>query len=65
MSGNASVAAARVAKALGLGGLLPFDDGQAIMAMEDSTAEQAKVREHLGLTPRAFKAAVLEYAGEV
>lgn len=63
--GEASVKAAKVAKTLGLAGLLPFDEGQAIMAMEDSTSELHKVREHLGLTPRPFKQTVLEYAGSV
>lgn len=63
--GAPSVIAAKVAKALGLGGLLPFDEGQAIMAMKDSTAELNKVKEHLHLSPRPFKQTVLEYAGSV
>lgn len=63
--GEVSVIAARVAKNIGLGGLLPFDEGQAVMGMEDSVSEMHKVREHIGLTPRAFKPTVREYAGKV
>jgi uncharacterized protein YbjT (DUF2867 family) len=63
--GDVSVIAAKAAKVLGLSGLLPFDDGQAIMAMEDSTSELHKVERHLGLTPRAFKQTVLGYAAAV
>ncbi|MBC7836026.1 MAG: NAD(P)H-binding protein [Phycisphaerales bacterium] len=60
--GELSVLGAKVAKMLGLGGVLPFDEGQAIMAMEDSTSEMEKARAHLGLTPRPFREALLEYA---
>jgi NADH dehydrogenase len=63
--GEPSVIAAKVAKALGLGGLIPFDEGQAIMAMEDSTSELNKVKEHLHLSPKPFKQTVLEYAARV
>lgn len=63
--GDISVIAAKVAKAVGLSGALPFDEGQAIMAMQDATSELQKVQTHLGLTPRAFKPAVLAYAGNV
>jgi hypothetical protein len=35
------------------------------MAMEDSTSELNKVKEHLQLTTRPFKQTVLEYAGSV
>lgn len=63
--GEISVIAAKAAKAVGLGGLLPFDEGQAIMAMEDSVSELQKVKNHLGMTPRPFKPTVLEYASSV
>jgi uncharacterized protein YbjT (DUF2867 family) len=56
---------AKAAKALGLGGLLPFDEGQAIMATQDSVSETAKAAAHLGLNPRPFRAAVAGYAGRV
>lgn len=60
--GSRGIAVAKVARVLGLGGMLPFDEGQVHMAMEDSTAERSKVRAHLGLEPRAFAAALDEYA---
>jgi NADH dehydrogenase len=63
--GEIAAAAARAAKAVGLGALLPFDDGQAVMAMEDSTAELHKVHAHLGLTPRPFHDTVRSYASNV
>lgn len=56
---------ARVAKALGLGGLLPFDAGTALMAMEDSVADLAKARTHLGFAPRPFRPTVASYAAQV
>jgi uncharacterized protein YbjT (DUF2867 family) len=63
--GAHGVALAKIAGALGLGGLLPFDAGQAQMAMEDSTAELHKVGTHLGLKPRPFKETVMAYAPQL
>jgi uncharacterized protein YbjT (DUF2867 family) len=65
MPGTHGIAIAKAAGLLGLGGLLPFDAGQAAMAMEDSTSELGKVRAHLGLSPRRFVPTVLEYAAKV
>lgn len=65
MPGMHGVAIAKVASALGLGGLLPFDAGQATMAMEDSTSELGKARAHLGLHPRRFLPTMLAYASKV
>ena len=56
---------ARAAKVFGLGGLLPFDEGQALMAMQDSVSETGKARAHLGVSPRPFREAVAAYAGRV
>lgn len=58
-----AAAVARVAARLGLGSLLPFDAGMALMGSQDSTAETAKAREHLGFAPRRFADALAEYAG--
>jgi len=60
-----AAAIATVAKTLGLGSLLPFDRGQALMGAEDSTGELSKARTHLGLVPRGFRETVRTYAGAV
>lgn len=65
LPGQIGAVAAMVAGKLGLGGLLPFDSGQALMSMEDSTSEHSKVRSHLGHTPRRFKESAEQYAGEL
>lgn len=57
--------AARVARLAGLGALLPFDDGMAIMGAEDSTACGAKARSDLGLDPAPFRAALAGYAARI
>lgn len=56
---------AKAAGAMGLGGLLPFDAGQALMATEDNDAEMEKARAHLGLEPAPFRATVKAYASMV
>ena len=53
---------ARAANVFGLGGLLPYDAGQALMAMEDSVSEMTKAAAHLGLRPRPCRQAVAAYA---
>jgi NADH dehydrogenase len=66
--GPAAVAQAVIAKAVGLGGALPFDEGQAHMAQEDQTADLSKVRAHFGLgndEPRGFRAAAADYVGSL
>ncbi|TVS09313.1 MAG: hypothetical protein EA423_00230, partial [Phycisphaerales bacterium] len=58
-------AGAMVAKAARLTGLqhaLPYDEGMALMAGEDTTAEPVKAREHLGFRPRPFRATAEAYA---
>ncbi|MEX2219583.1 MAG: NAD(P)H-binding protein [Phycisphaerales bacterium] len=56
---------AKLARKLGLGGLLPFDEGMPIMAAEESTASPEKARQMLGLEPRPFTPALREYAGRI
>lgn len=57
-----AVAKARAMKAVGLDGLLPFDDGMAIMGMRDSLAESAKASQHLDFNPRPFRDTMASYA---
>lgn len=63
--GTHAAMAATVAGKLGLGGLLPFDAGQALMATEDSVADPTKAMLDLGIKPRGFRATVKRYAGRV
>jgi NADH dehydrogenase len=56
---------ANVAGKIGMGGLLPFDEGQALMATEDSIADPAKARLDLGLEPLPFRATLRSYAAKV
>lgn len=63
--GHAAGIAAKAAGMMGLGSLLPFDEGMAVMGTEDATANLAKVQADLGLTPRPFRAAFEEYAESV
>jgi uncharacterized protein YbjT (DUF2867 family) len=57
-----AAAGAIAASAVGLGSLLPFDSGMAIMGAEDSVADGAKVRAHLGLAMRQFLPTLCSYA---
>ncbi len=63
--GDHAAAIARCADKVGLGRLLPFDEGQAIMATGDTTADPSKARIDLGLEPRPFRATVRGYAALV
>ncbi len=54
LPGTIGALAAKAAGLIGAGSLLPFDEGQALMSMEDSVSEQAKVRTHLGRVPTSF-----------
>lgn len=63
--GPLAVAKARGLKVLGMDGVLPFDDGMAIMGMRDSLAESSKAREHLGFEGRAFRETMAGYATEM
>ncbi len=63
--GEHAAAIARFANHVGLGKLLPFDEGQALMAIEDTTADPTKARADLNLNPRPFRRTVQEYAAQV
>ncbi|MBX3366978.1 MAG: NAD(P)H-binding protein [Phycisphaeraceae bacterium] len=63
--GPLAIAKARAMKAIGLDGLLPFDDGMAIMGMRDSVAESSKARQHLGFEGRAFRETMAGYAAKM
>jgi NADH dehydrogenase len=65
LPGVLASAAARAAEAVGLGAALPFGPSEPIMAIEDNTAALDKAREHLGLRPRAYSAAVRAYARQI
>jgi uncharacterized protein YbjT (DUF2867 family) len=56
---------AQAAGAIGLGPLLPFDAGQAVMATEDNVSDTHKVRADFGIEPRAFRSTVEAYADRV
>ncbi len=56
---------AKIAKLLGLGGMLPFDEGMPFMATEEGTADLAKVRADLGITPAGFQASASRYVGSM
>lgn len=63
--GKKQAGIARLAGKVGLGALLPFDPGQAVMAQEDGTASSDKVRAHLRLQARPFRASAAQYAATV
>lgn len=56
---------AMVARAIGLGGLLPFDEGMALMGGADATANLDKAREQLAFNPRPFTATLKTYASRL
>ena len=53
------------AKFLGMGDLLPFDYGMAMMGMEDTTADPIKTRAHLPTQTRAFRPMLKTYASSL
>lgn len=56
---------AAAAKRIGLGGLFPFDAGQAFMAELDVAADCGKARLHLGFAPKGYKSSLASYAGAI
>jgi uncharacterized protein YbjT (DUF2867 family) len=62
---EAAAAQARIAKRLGIGSLLPFDEGMAIMGATDSTSRPEKARLQLGFEPRAFRPTLRAYAAQI
>lgn len=63
--GEHAAVIASIASALGLGRLLPFDRGQALMGAEDSVGDPTKARIHLGVDPLPFRSTVRAYAARV
>jgi NADH dehydrogenase len=63
--GHHAAAIALAAEKVGLGSLLPFDRGQALMAMRDSVADPTKAVKELGFAPRPFRETVRGYASAV
>jgi NADH dehydrogenase len=63
--GDLAALQAKVAGWVGLGGLLPFDEGMALMGAIDSTASLDKARSQLGFEPRAFVPALKGYAASL
>lgn len=53
---------ARIADMVGLGGLLPFDEGMAIMGGRDSVSDNAGVIADFGFTPAEFEESLQTYA---
>jgi nucleoside-diphosphate-sugar epimerase len=62
---RAAAVQARVAKMLGLGGLLPFDEGMAIMGSQDSVASPSKAQQLLGLQAKPFVESLRRYAARL
>lgn len=65
LPGPPHVAMAKAAGFFGLGALFPFDAGMPSMAQEDTTADLAKLRTHLGVEPKAFTPVMRAYAGSM
>jgi uncharacterized protein YbjT (DUF2867 family) len=62
---EAAAVQAKVAKALGVGGLLPFDEGMAVMGAQDSTASPEKARLLLNLAARPFRESFRTYCARL
>lgn len=56
---------ARLFGMIGLGRLLPFDEGMARMAMEESMSECARARADLGFDPQPFTQSLAAYAAQL
>lgn len=60
--GQIAAMKAKMAAMIGVGSLLPFDEGMAIMASQDATADLTKARKQLHFSPAPFRAALAAYA---
>lgn len=56
---------ARLAGALGLGGLLPFDEGMAFMGGRDSVSDNAPIERDFGFLPAGFESSLSQYADQL
>lgn len=63
LPGEPHIYVARLAHAVGLGALVPFDDGMPAMAQEDATADTTKLKAHLDLAPKGFAEVASSYVG--
>jgi NADH dehydrogenase len=63
--GEAAAHMAALAKHVGLGGVLPFDEGMARMGAQDSVASLTKFREDFGFEPAGFRESFVQYASTV
>lgn len=59
--GPAAVIQAKAAKLLGMGNFLPFDEGMAHMATQDTTASLDKLKAHTGVSPGGFRESAGRY----
>ena len=59
--GELAAMKARALGLLGLGAMLPFDEGMARMGMSDSVSSSRKAVEHLGFAPRGFRESASGY----
>lgn len=55
----------RVATMLGLGALLPIDEGMVLMGQRDATADNTKATIHLGLRPAGFREKLHTYSASL
>ncbi|MGE3109443.1 MAG: SDR family oxidoreductase [Phycisphaerales bacterium] len=65
LPGNIGALAAKAANFIGAGSLLPFDEGQALMSMQDSVSEHEKVHAHFGFTSKSFYESAQVYATQM
>lgn len=63
--GSLAACKAKVAGLLGMGNLLPFDEGMAIMGQADSVANTEKARHDLGFDPAPFTETFKGYAASM
>lgn len=63
--GDIAAVAAMGADLVGLGSLLPFDEGMARMGAQDSTATLDKLKADLAISPRPFRQSFLAYASSI
>lgn len=63
--GDLAALKARAMGLVGMGGLLPFDAGMAIMGQSDSVADTTKAREDLGFDPAPFTDSFMAYAEQM
>ncbi len=62
---EAALAMAKGAKAIGMAGALPFDEGEALMGSEDNVGSPARAHALLGLDTAEFASSVRGYAGAI